>query len=325
MGEVGFASRALAIAKGSPLTYGSIGRPVAPGQVTALELLEVYRPQLRSRSTRVLGVVGNPVRHSLSPHLHNPALAARGIDAIYLPLLLDRLEELDPALDSLRIDGLSVTIPFKEDALRLADRADERARRAGAANTLKVERDEKGNRTALLAYNTDVEGVLAPLQKRVGDLKGMRAAVVGNGGAARGAVQALLEGGASPTLYYRNEARGDPVAASLGVPGRPITAMKRGAQKVIINATSLGLTAGDPSPVDPGVFSPETIAFEMVYDPPETRFLDDARLAGAARIGGREMLVSQALEQFRIFTGETATYEELDEHFAHGIAMRSAE
>ena len=100
--------------------------------------------------------------------------------------------------------------------------------------------------------------------------------------------------------------------------------MKRGAQKVLINATSLGLSPGDPSPVDPAVFSPETIAFEMVYDPPETRFLEDARLAGATRIGGREMLVSQAVEQFRIFTGQTASYEELDENFGRGLALRAA-
>ncbi len=325
MGDGGFLTRVLALSRGSPLTYASLGKPVAPGQVSVRELLEVYRPHQRTRSTRIFGVVGNPVHHSLSPHIHNPALASRGLDAVYLPLHAENLDEVLEAVRNLPIDGLSITIPFKEDAFRRATLLDERSRVAGATNTWKVSRGPAGQ-ISIQGFNTDVDGVLGPLLRRLGTLEEVPAAVIGNGGAARGAVRALLEAGAAPTLYFRNMERGSPVAASLGVPGRPLAvlnpALCRGEHRVVINATSLGLKPGDPSPVDPGAFSRGLIAFEMIYEPAETRFLAAAAEAGTECIPGREMLVAQAVGQFKIFTGLDAGYEELEENFLRGIAIR---
>jgi 3-dehydroquinate dehydratase/shikimate dehydrogenase len=322
MGEAGLASRVLSLSRGAPFTYGSLGGPVAPGQPSAADLKTLYGAARLGRSTRVLGVAGNPVAHSLSPHIHNPALAARGIDAVYLPFRLGSLAEALPALDPLRIDGLSVTIPFKEEALAIADEADARSRAAGAANTLVVRRPE-GSRT-LHAYNTDFDGVLGPLRRHGIQPAGLQAAIIGNGGAARGAARALVDAGARVTLYFRNPARGGPVAAALGVEGLPLDRLRPGRHGLIINATPLGLRAGDPSPAPAAVFDEETAAFEMVYGPPETAFLAAARAAGArTAIRGGEMLVAQAIEQFRLFTGQEAAWEELETYFLEAQGRRA--
>jgi 3-dehydroquinate dehydratase/shikimate dehydrogenase len=323
MGEAGLPGRVLSLSRGAPFTYASFGGPVAPGQPSVADLKTLYRAARIGRATRVLGVAGNPVAHSLSPHIHNPALAARGIDAVYLPFRLGSLSEAVPALDPLRIDGLSVTVPFKEEALRLADEADGRARSAGAANTLVVRR-EGGSRT-LHAYNTDFEGVLGPLRRRGIDPAGLPAAIIGNGGAARGAARALIDAGATVTIYFRDPSRGGPVAAALGAAGLPLERLERGRQRLIVNATPLGLHENDPSPVPAGVFDGRTVAFDMVYGPPGTPFLEAARAGGAgATIGGAEMLVAQAIEQFRLFTGRDVTLEELEGHLREAERRRGS-
>jgi len=321
MGEMGLPSRVLSMSRGAPFTYAALGAAVAPGQPSVRDLKTLYRAGKLGRKTVVLGVAGNPVSHSLSPHIHNPALEARGIDAVYLPFLLDRLEDVVPCLDPLRMGGLSVTIPFKEDALRLADAADPQARSAGAANTLVIERAAGGRRTTT-AYNTDFEGVLGPLRRRGVAIEGLTVAILGNGGAARGAARALAGAGASVKLYARSLERARPVAARLQVSCAPLDALEAGSHRLIINATPLGLHAGDPSPVPATVFDARTIAFDMVYDPPDTPFLEGAKAAGAATIPGREMLIAQALVQFRLFTGAEATAEEMEASFVEAQRAR---
>lgn len=316
MGEPGLASRVLSIAYGAPWTYASIETSVAPGQTSVAELAELYRAGKLGHRPAVFGVIGNPVSHSLSPHMHNAALAKAGIDAVYLPLLLESIDELEPCWRPLRIAGLSVTIPFKEDALRRADVPDERSRSCGASNTLVVENpDDESDTPRLSGHNTDFDGVLGPIRDRMGDLSGAEIAVLGNGGAARGAIRALLEAGARPTLHYRNPHRGQPVANELGVASAHLSDLRAGRYRAIINATSLGLEAGDPSPVAADVFEAGTIAFDMVYDPPETRFVLDAREHGATVILGREMLVAQGVVQFELLTGEKADPGDFEESF----------
>ncbi|HVR76603.1 MAG TPA: type I 3-dehydroquinate dehydratase [Planctomycetota bacterium] len=321
MGEMGLPSRVLAMAWGSPFTYGSLGKAVAPGQPSVRDLRALYRADRLTRSTRVLGVIGNPVAHSLSPEMHNRALGARGIDAVYIPFRLESVADLEGLVDSLGIDGLSVTIPFKEDALHFASEADDRARSSGAANTLLIRRESGGVRRAL-ATNTDFDGVLGPLERRRVETRGLSAAIIGNGGAARGAARALKEAGSSVTLYSRSIERGRPVAEALGVLSAPLGTLEEGRHGLIVNATPLGLRPGDPSPVPAEVFNPRTIAFDMIYEPPETPFLTAARSRGAPWIPGREMLLCQGLVQFRLFTGAEASYEELEAAFLDGQAAR---
>lgn len=316
MGERGVFSRILAPAWGAPITYGSLtAERIAPGQLAARELIEVYRAPTLTRRARIYGVIGSPVHHSLSPHMHNAALAARGIDAVYLPLELERFSDLADIAGALGIAGVSVTIPFKQDAYAHAAVTDAVSEHSGATNTLVWERTAGGD-TRVRGWNTDGDGVLEPLARRRIQLPGLSVGILGNGGAARGAAGALLAAGSRVTLYYRNKEKGEPVARALGCGARAIEAVRPGDHALLVNATPLGLRPGDPSPVSSAVFGPETAAFDMIYDPPETPFLREAAQAGVRiLIPGREMLICQGLVQFRLFTGQEATYEEFEEAF----------
>lgn len=318
MGELGTFSRILSLAWGAPFTYASFGGAVAPGQVSFHDLTALYRAANITRESRVFGVIGQPVTHSLSPAMHNPPLAARSLDAVYLPLALSQFDDLPPLVDALGIDGVSVTIPFKSDAFRYARHSDERCRGSGAANTLIFESPESAR-----AFNADVDGVLGPLARREIDLQGLSVGIIGNGGAARGAVHALREGNARPTIYYRRRERGEPVANELGVAARPLSELRAGDHRLLINATPLGLKPDDPSPVTSAVFDSDTVAFDMIYDPPQTPFLLASIAGGAAdTISGREMLVHQGLIQFKLFTGKKPSYEELEAAFLAGQERR---
>ena len=317
MGEEAFFSRVLAPAWGAPITYGALGNAVAPGQASAADLLELYQVPRLSAETRTLGVIGNPISHSLSPHMHNAGLAERGIDAVYLPFLLASFDDLKPLVGPLRVDGLSVTIPFKEDAFRYAaENVEERARRAGAANTLVFRPDGAGTQS-VGGYNTDFDGVLGPLARRGISPAGLTTAIIGNGGASRGAAAALCDAGADVTLYYRNPDRGAPVARDLGVAGKPLSELA-GNERLIVNATPLGLKPGDASPIPEGVFTSDSIAFDMVYGTAVTPFIQAAQAAGATCIHGKEMLVEQGLVQFELFTGRRCSYETFETGLLRG-------
>src|SRR5262249_44934280 len=160
------------------------------------------------------------------------------------------------------------------------------------------------NRRVVLAFNTDFDGVLGPLKRRQVQARGLSVGILGAGGGARGAAKALKDGGAQVTLYCRNLDRGRPVAEGLGAESKERKERARGTDRLLTNATPLGLHPGDESPVPAAVFDQDTIAFDMVYGPRETPFLRDARRAGAQTIPGQEMLVCQGQAQFRLFTGQ---------------------
>ncbi len=328
MGPAGVPSRILTLSRGGQLAYAGIGAAAAPGQLPAHELLAIYRPHRLTVKTKIYGVAGNRALDSFSPYLHNPALVTRDIDGVYLPFQVDDFDDVMAVEADLAIAGLSVTIPFKEDAHNRATTPDDRVRESGAANTLVFRRDP-GARVAgaIRAFNTDYDGVLVPLLRRIDKLEKVPAAIIGNGGAARGAALALREAGAEPTLYYRNPARGDPVARELGVHGRALADLAADRPRIIINATPLGRLADDPSPAPAealaaGDGEPPRIAFEMIYEPAETALLRAAAAAGAVAIPGREMLIAQGVAQFVHFTGATPTEEELGQSYARGEAFR---
>ncbi len=339
MGPYGVASRILAVAAGAPWTYGSITQSVAPGQVSMREMLRLYRAHELAKDVQVLGVVGRPVGHSLSPHMHNPALQARDLNYVYLPLELRELADINDLVTPLRVRGVSVTIPFKEDAFRLATELDDASRAAGATNTLvfaphaiaphhgaKVAPNESAVAMQARGFNTDARGVVDPLLRRGVALKTCSVAIIGNGGAARGAVGALKAYGASCTIYARNPERGATVARDLGVTARPLEELRGQPHDhdLLVNATPLGLNAGDPSPVPRAAFNEHVIAFDMIYGSARTPFLEAAEAGGATElITGREMLICQGIAQFQYFTGERASYEEFEAGFDAGQANRS--
>jgi 3-dehydroquinate dehydratase / shikimate dehydrogenase len=320
MGPAGAASRILTIAYGAPITYASLGAAVAPGQVPMAELRDVYAAEKLNADTRVYGIVGTHSLTSFSPFLHSPAFQARDINSVYVPLQTDDFGDLLKHADALRIDGMSVTTPYKEDALQFAHDSDSRSRECGASNTLLFERNNAGVR--LKALNTDFDGVTIPLRQHR-DLAGARVAIIGNGGAARGAIQALKGERANITMFYRNKSRGQPVADALGISGAALETI--GPEfDVYINATTLGTSPDDPSPVPASAFvRPDQVAFEMLYQNPNSQFMQDAQQAGVACVRGAEMLVAQGTQQFRLFTGIEPGLAEFQANFERGTELRS--
>jgi len=254
------------------------------------------------------GVVGNPIAHSLSPLIHGAWLKAAAIDGAYERVLIP-LEDFAADIRRLQADGLTgvnVTIPFKEEALALADAASERAKLAGAANLLVFRSDG-----SIFADNTDGEGMLGAVAAQAPGFDATKAPVVvfGAGGAARGAVAALIGAGA-PTIRVVNRtvARAQAIAAELGPKVRAFgledAALVVADAGLIINATSAGL-AGQASfdfPLDQA--PPTAVTMDMVYKPLVTPFLAQAADLGLVTVDGLEMLIRQAVPSFEAFFGQ---------------------
>lgn len=251
------------------------------------------------------GVAGSPAKHSLSPVIHRAWLEAAGVNGTYDIFDLPRdgfAAFIAQARPSLR--GLNVTIPFKEEALGVADRVSDRARRAGAANLLIF--DERG----ISADNTDGLGLLAAFAEQAPDWRPEAGPVVvlGAGGAARGAVAALLAAGVPEVrLVNRTVMRAEEIAA---IVGGPVTPMGWDAlddallgASALINATSLGLEGGDPLQISLEPLDIAAPVMDMVYRPLETPLLAQARVRGHVGIDGLSMLIGQAYPTFEAVYG----------------------
>ena len=217
MGEMGLPARVLALREGSALAYGAAGEATAPGQLTLEEMKNLYRADKVDRRTRVYGVIGNPVGHSLSPLLHNSGFQARRMNAVYLPFLVRDVRDFLAAIAPLGIAGFSVTLPHKQRILKYLHDCDPLARRIGAVNTVVV----RGGK--LYGYNTDYVGVLRALEQHV-RLRGSRVLIYGAGGAARAVAFALAQGGAMVCVSARRleKARAlDPAAPLRDQPADP--------------------------------------------------------------------------------------------------------
>lgn len=263
--------------------------------------------------TVVAGVAGFPVTHSLSPALHNAWLAAAGIDGVYVAFAPDRLgfARLVEGFRGGVIRGLNVTLPFKEEALRLADRPSALATAAGAANLLIFEADGR-----IRADNTDGAGLLQAfaVQAPGWDVRNGPVTVVGAGGAARGAVAALLHAGA-PKVWVLNRtlARAEGIAKALGpkVLALPLAHSASALQQstAVINATSAGLGSDGSLNLPLELTQAGTVVMDMLYKPLETPFLAQARALGRPTADGLEMLIQQAIPSFEAFFGQSPPAE----------------
>jgi 3-dehydroquinate dehydratase / shikimate dehydrogenase len=286
MGDPGVVTRVHAARFGSPWSYA--GEGVAPGQFTLAQMTKEYGFGRIHAGTAIYGLIGRPIGHSLSPAMHNAAFEALGRDAVYLPLCPADMDDVAAFVSAFGVRGVSVTAPFKTDVLRLADEISEAARVTGAANTLSM----AGGLVA--ADNLDLDAFLAPLDDVA--LAGSRAAVLGNGGAARAAAVALRGRGAAVTIYGRNAGLATAVAAEVGVAAacRPVPP---GSWDVLVNTTPVGTFPQIQELAFPEGHFDGGLAYDLVYNPPETAFLRAARHAGCRTIGGLEMLVAQACAQ----------------------------
>jgi shikimate dehydrogenase len=260
--------------------------------------------------TQLCGIALHPAGHTRSPAMHNAAFAALGIDAVYLAFDVPP-EDLAATISGVRALGirqLAISIPHKESVIALLDDVDETARRIGAVNTV-TRRGAK-----LVGSNTDWLGAVRAIES-VTAVADARAVVLGAGGAARAVVYGLRARGANVTVLNRSPDRAEQLCADLEAEASgPISALENIPHDILVNTTSVGL-AGDESPVDPSWICPAAVVMDAVYQPPETRLLRDATSRGARTIPGKWMLVHQAAEQLREWTGLDAPVEVMAEAF----------
>ena len=320
MGEQGVISRVLCVRAGSQFTFAAAnpGEETAPGQLTARALRDVYRIDQVDAATRVYGVAGDPVAQSLSPAMLNTAFRRENVNAVYLALHAKTMEDLMACVQDIPIAGLSITMPYKEPILKHLDKSDPWTAKVGACNTLV--RSQDGN---LYGFNTDVNGVVRPLEMRI-RLQGARILVLGAGGAARAAVFGLKERGAEVSILNRTAAAAQKLAKQARAKVINRTMLKKLEFDVIINATPAGMEGNkDPLPLT----EPEMKAkyfFEMVYTPAETKMIKMARARGMHVIPGAEMFVQQGARQFEIWTGKPAPLLEMQRVVDHALAQQAA-
>ena len=323
MGEEGLVSRVLGLRAGAPFTFAAFSdgptadKPAssskletAPGQLTARTLRDLYRVEQLDQATRIFGVAGDPIAHSLSPLMQNAAFRRENVNAIMLPLLTHKVADLLTLARELPLAGAAVTMPLKQEVLPhlanpVAANSVPLTHRIGACNTLRTGVDGK-----LYGFNTDVDGVVRPLEKRL-KLQGARIVVIGAGGAARAAVFGLVEQGAE--VFVVNIIHDDAVKLAKQAKAKVLKRdqFAKSTFDVLINATPCGMAGNKvPMPIAENELN-ASLVFDMVYNPLETPLLKLAKERGIPTISGREMFVQQGARQFEIWTGKPAPEQEM--------------
>jgi 3-dehydroquinate dehydratase / shikimate dehydrogenase len=319
MGEQGIISRVLCVRAGSVFTFASAspGEETAPGQIAARTLRETYRLEQVDAATKVYGVAGDPVAHSLSPLMMNTAFRRENVNGVYLALHATTLADLMACVRDIPLHGLSVTMPYKQAILPYLDNTDAVTEKIGACNTVIRAQDGK-----LYGYNTDVAGVVRPLEQRL-HLAGAKVLVLGAGGGARAAVFGLKERGAEVFIMNRTAAVGQKLARQARAKFLNRTQMRGLQFDVIVNATPVGMNGGKVSPLGEKELNARVL-FEMVYTPAETKLVKMAREKGLHVITGAEMFVQQGARQFEIWTGKPAPADDMHRVVIMALQARAA-
>ena len=304
-GEVGFWSRLVALHLGATTIFGSADRSwSADGEPSVFQLIEDYGLPFLSPVDAIFGIVGNPVRHSLSPRMHNAAYRALGYPALFVPFQVESFAEFwrdvvtGEELQSLgfNIRGLTVASPYKEVALPEAAVVSPICRRVGATNVFFRENGQ------WKADTTDPEGVMVAIHNRGFSVEGRRAAVVGCGGAGRAVAAALSRAGAEVTLVNRGFDRGHMAADLLGLPLLPLSSFGVDGFSILVNATPVGRD-DNRVPFELSALRDETLVIDLVYGSTPTPLITEAIECGRPAIDGQEVLFIQVLSQFHKMTG----------------------
>lgn len=305
MGEQGIISRVLALRAGSLFTFASAaeGEETAPGQISARKLRDLYRIESVDRPTRIYGVGGNPVTQSLSPLMMNAAFRRETVNGVFLPLHAKSVIDLLNCIREVPVHGVSITMPYKQEILEHLDNTDPLTTKIGACNTVVRTQDGK-----LFGFNTDVAGVLRPLEARL-HIPGAKILIVGAGGAARAAVFGLKDRGAEVYITNRTLEHGQKLARQAKAHYIKRADLKKQQFDVIINATPVGMTNPKDSPLNADELNAKVV-FDMVYQR-ETRLLRMAREKNIPVISGEEMFVHQGARQFEIWTAKPAPVNEM--------------
>jgi 3-dehydroquinate dehydratase/shikimate dehydrogenase len=321
MDEPGFITRVIAKKLGAFVSFASINEKTAtaPGQTTVAQLRNILRWDSINTQTELYGVIGSPIGHSLSPEIHNACFAERGMNKVYLPLLVSGKQNdfnafMDNILSRPWLDfcGFSVTIPHKETALNYIKEKkgliDPLVEKIKAANTVTI------NESKLSAYNTDSSGALdtitAGLSIDCAGFRKMPVAVVGAGGVARAIVAGLTDAKAKVVIYNRTLERAKNLAREFKCDYAGLDGLKKLKTKLVINCTSIGMFPDiDKTPVDVKFLNKDMAVFDTVYNPAETLLLKQAKSLGCKTISGLDMFISQAAGQFKLFTSKEANAE----------------
>ena len=307
MGACGIVSRVLPGRFGSAWSYAGALSDV--GQLSAATLVDEFRFRSIDDLTEIYGVVGRPVAHSVSPAMHNAAFAAAGRNAVYLPLAAVDADDFVAFARAFNLSGASVTVPYKVELLERVDAASPEVRRIGAINTVRIAQGR------WIGENTDARGFIAPLEARV-SVTGLRASVLGAGGAARAVATALVGKAASVCIHARHRSQADAVARDTGASAGPWPP-EPGSWDLLVNCTPVGMSPStDGTPLAANALTGRYV-YDLVYNPRVTRLLREAAVAGCTTIGGLDMLVAQAQEQFRLWTNTRPAFEVM-----RGAALR---
>lgn len=338
LGDLGTCSRLLALRLGMPFSYTAFNkeRQLAPGMLSFQDMQKIYCTESITPETKVFGVIGDPVAHSLSPLIHNAAFRALGINALYVPFRVPR-GELTPFLDAFKavpVEGYSVTLPHKEAAAKAASEQDESVAAMGTANTLIAVRapaPSEGAAETLAggsgaddspppcahykAVNTDARAALDSLLAHLPTgpdgnpvpLISRSVLIVGAGGVARAIAHALHNEKVAVIITNRTPERGQRLAEEVGCKFIEWNARHSAACDTIINCTSVGMHPNlDESPIHHSFLKPGIMVFDTVYTPETTLLIRDARERGCHTLTGVDMFVRQAGLQFELFTGRPA-------------------
>jgi shikimate dehydrogenase/3-dehydroquinate dehydratase type I len=312
MGEEGKISRVLAPLLGSYLTFAVLPglRQSAPGQLTVSAMRDfqnLFESDRRAIQTGLMPpdqanfvLLGNPVRHSLSPLMHNRALPAMGIDGHYSAFCVSDLGDAIAGIRGMNIRGASVTIPFKTAVMEYLDAIDGDAAALGAVNTI------VNDRGCLAGYNTDWLGLVQALKDQM-DIAGKSFAILGAGGTARAAAYGITKEGGRVVIVNRTADKGRALAARFDCPFYPLSAIGKIKADCLINATSVGMYPHvEQSPVLVSALAHYPVVADVIYNPLMTRLLRDAEAKGCKIISGLEMFVHQGAGQFKLWTGKEA-------------------
>lgn len=325
MGEIGLPSRLLCGKFGSPLTYATFhqGRQFAPGQLSFSQMRDDFRYDAIGPNTKVLGIVADPVAHSLSPRIHNKLLRHANLDTVYIPFRVpaETLTSFMERCAELGVCGLSISLPHKERVLKSLTALDDDVVGIRAANTV-VFRDRQ-----VFGYNTDCAAAMASLQQIVpmadekSFFKGYSALVLGAGGAAKALAYGLKRLGATVVICARDYRKGESLASTLGCKFADWPTRQNLDYQILVNATSVGMHPNlNETPFEAAWFRRGTYVFDVVYNPEQTLFIKLARQAGCETVTGVEMFVRQAAKQFELFTGLTADEQLIREEVTRAIS-----
>lgn len=300
MGEIGLPGRILSLRAGSALVYGPVAAATAPGQASLRELKELYRAHKLTERTRLYGVIGNPIGHSLSPLLHNTGYVVAKKDAVYLPFLVEDLRDFLRVRRDFGLAGFSVTRPHKQKILDYLDECEPLAQEIGAVNTVTVRRNGK-----LAGSNTDYLGVLRALEGKL-KLNGSRIVIYGAGGAARAAAFAVAKAGAEVLVCARQEKTAKELARAVHGGMLRRAALRKEKFDAILNTTPVGMHPHEgSSPLEASELNCGLV-MDIITRPLKTKLLRMAAARGIRTVSGVEMFVAQGIAQWELWMGSRA-------------------